>query len=407
VQLCPNKEPPPTVIKNLCRDTTVEKLAKFCGSKGVNFTEVFITRRKKVIVKLSSSDTDTEICKLHEHELDGTKLDVAVSNEPYYALKHVRNNCNNLLNKRQWSCVSLIVGTQEGRPVVWTPPANFELFPDYSHSFADPLTNQRYHLCLDQAKTYACLAFIFLHREKFIQNRLAMQLWDLPFCEEPTAASYSFDEENEGFPAALHNVESWKAYSIPSMLIKKNQETPTPTLVAVRLRQGAIVHYMVNPFKDLIRCSRYHLSRPFPYIIEPNTATESGQSPVLQKTYFTGIIGHSLQSPIEVTIHVLGTRREPRQMKLQELIKHCPKTCFDYAMRKELHRTPGFVSLLGRNLQCGEYGAVEGSTRKPTWKEYGAPGCTKCRETGCKDCFQARYGPIQDDTTSERHFFRL
>jgi hypothetical protein len=94
-------------------------------------------------------------------------------------------------------------------------------------------------------------------------------------------------------------------------------------------------------------------------------------------------------------------------LKLQDLIKLHPKMCFDYAMRNKLHHTKGFVSLLSRKLQCGEFGAALGSISRPTWGDFGAEGCGKCRETGCRKCFQKRYGHIEVNSIAECNFFRL
>jgi hypothetical protein len=297
-------------------------------------------------------------------------------------------------------CASLNI-IEHGRRVIWTPPANFTLCSGREASFIDRQTNRRYHASIDEAKTYTCLAYIFERRDNFLKNSQAMALWDISIQRDGDMAEGYAGNNTEGdFQPATHMISSWRSFSIPSYGHPRNthgsQPNLVPNLVAVQLKKGAIVHYRVDPCNHALRCSLFNISRPFPCLRGLND----------KEVFFSGIVDHSITSPICVRIQLLG-RKKLMTLKLQDLIKLHPKMCFDYAMRNKLHHTKGFVSLLSRKLQCGEFGAALGSISRPTWGDFGAEGCGKCRETGCRKCFQKRYGHIEVNSIAECNFFRL
>jgi hypothetical protein len=386
------------VIQQVAPGTTASQLTDLCKESNVQVVRVQRTRRKRAILETVSADTYAEQAKLNGRHLNGKPVDVLINTKESNKLRHARNRYANLMRKGDFVCASLYV-CENGVLMLWTPPATFALHSCHSPSFADPLTNKRYFLCPTEAMNYACLAFIFERRDEFVGDFRAMQLWNLPFCGG--GAEAEFIEDDGGFNPALHDIESWRAFSVPSLFVKKDHKAPTPTLVAVRLRQGAIVFYNVESFANLKRSSLYSITRPFPYTLEEEFVGPGQQPVVLKKLYFTGIVSHTTTSPIMVKIQLLGCQKLKR-VQLQELIEHCPRICFDYAMRKQLHHTKGFISLLSRKLQCGQYGTLKGRTKRPTWRDFGAPGCSKCRYIGgCAACFQNRYGPIERTAMAE------
>jgi hypothetical protein len=351
-------------------------------------------RRKTAYVTVPACEVKEAVARLNGSLLEGHPIRVFTQESP------MRDTHATQMQGGCFVCASLHI-IEHGKRVTWTPPANFTLCSNREASFIDRQTNQRYHASEDEAKTYACLAYIFERRHEFVKNCQAMALWNISSHKEGDIAEEYASYDTEGdFKPAIHMISSWRSFSIPGCGHPRkshgNQPNLTPNLVAVQLKKGAIVHYRVDPCNHALRCSLFNISRPFPCF---KGLDDKG-------VFFTGIVDHSITTPICVRIQLLG-RTKMMTLRLQDLIKQHPKMCFDYAMRNKLHHTRGFVSLLSRTLQCGEFGAALGTISRPTWGDFGARGCGKCRQAGCRACFQRRYGRIQVNSIAECKFFRL
>ena len=342
---------------------------------------------------------------LNGTRLGETKIKITLASKAAY------NHRVTLKTKKQFVSSSLVY-KKNGVLVVYIPPASFPLFGVDQACFADRRTNRRYFASHDEAKTYACLAFIFDNRDYFSHFPAVAALWDLPPLLDRDSDGITVHTTNDEFPPAMHMIASYKTFVVPSHTVATN--SIIPNLVAVRLKKGGIVHYCVNPCNNLQRSSLFNLTRPYPSFVDENK----------KRLQFTHIIKHSNNTrPLVLHISVLSPHGPVTvKVKMHELAAQCPRICFDYAMRNQLFQVDGFFALSKRKVE-----SQEGQNEAPcsedknarymhstglcspnlTWKGYGAPGCSKCRDAGCRTCFEMQFGPIDDLSVAEVVFFGL
>ncbi|CAB9509759.1 unknown protein [Seminavis robusta] len=352
--------------------------------------------------------------KLLEKKHTQTSTNVLVSYSTHDMRRRLRHK---VISELDFFCASLMV-MENGVQYMYTPPADFALFPTHESSFVDSKSNHRFFLVEEQAKLYACLAYIFDKPYRFASFSSITNLWNLPLPKRVDKGTLQLDED--GYPPACgEEVLSWRCFAIPSY--GQSRQDELPTLVAVRVQRGGIAHYLVNPRNYLRRCSLLHLSRPYPEWKDPLDPTVS--------VPFAGIVGHNKGSPVVLWVQplpVVVADREsnmsrnlpaPVEVKMQELLKYAPRACFEYAMMHKLFRIEGFRCLLSRKDASSETShrmstkrlmtAGEYDYPKVSWKDHGAPGCNKCRKIGCRKCFEYLFGRIDENVPEERAYFHL